>query len=768
MAPKKSQRTEKRHSLLQLQSIVQEVSRISDLSEASRILVTRVREAMRTDACSVYLRDPHDKSMVLFATDGLNPAAVGGVRLTAGEGLVGLVAMSGETINVHNAYRHSHFKLISGFGEERHRGFLGVPILLRGETLGVIVVQQLNARRYRDTDAAFLITIAVQLAGVIALAQASSSIDLDSKVGKRLEVHLDAVAGAPGVAVGVGTVVYSAADLDTIPDRFPEDKKAEENAFLSAIDKVTQKLRELQTDLGATLPPGDQALFDALAMMVSSQELVDATLSRIHGGNWAPGALRATIDEYVNRFAEMNDPYLKERGRDIRDLGRRILEQLLSPDVQQRQWPENSILIGEELGPIDLVKIPFDRLVGIVSGHGSVLSHLSILARAMGIPAIVGTAGIVSITELEGKQLIIDGYQGRLYVSPGIALRKEYSRLLEEEKALSRQLDNLRDLPAETTDGVRVSLFANAGIATDLSHSLAVGSEGIGLYRTEVPFMLCEQFPGEDEQQSIYRHILQTFAPRPVTLRTLDIGGDKTLPYFPVDEPNPVLGWRGIRFALDTPVILTTQLRAMMRASVGLNNLRILVPMISSVEEAEEVGLLIQQTWRQMVAEGEAVKCPLWGVMIEVPAAVLQADALTRISDFVSIGTNDLTQFLLAVDRSNERVGGRFDSLHPAVIKALEQVVLAGKQSDTPVSVCGQAAGDPAMALLMLGMGIRNLSVSASDLPRVKAVIRAFSFERAQKLLKDVRNLEKAGMIRDHLARALAESGLAGLLRAGN
>ena len=722
---------------------------------------------MRTDVCSIYLTEPSTGTLVLSATEGLNPAAIGKVRLDSEQGLVGLAATSSEPINVRDAARHPRFKLIPLCEETPYHGFLGVPVIHRGETLGVIVVQQAQERRYRDTDVAFLVTLAAQLAGVITLARVSGAVELVASDHRRNDSYVDAIAGAPGVALGVGVVAYSAAELESVPDRVPQDPHAEEAAFHTAVSQVVNELRRLQTDFGNTLLPEDLALFDALAMIASSDMLVEATVERIHAGNWAPGALRDTIDQYADQFMAIDDAYLRERARDIRDLGRRILAHLLQSGDAQRDYPARTILVGEDLGPIDLGKVPVDRLAGIISGHGSSLSHLAILARAMGIPAVVGTSGLVPLSQLEATALIIDGYRGRLYVNPPDAVRQEFSRLEREEQALSRELEHLRDLPAETPDGFRVALYANAGILADLTQSLSVGAEGIGLYRTELPFMLREQFPGEEEQRLLYRQVLEAFAPNPVTLRTLDVGGDKPLPYFPVNEANPALGWRGIRFALDNPVILVTQLRAMLRASVGLENLRILIPMVGSVDEAEEAVHLLQRSWQELTDEGVEVALPPCGLMIEVPSAVYQAAALAGCVDFLSIGTNDLTQYLLAVDRGNERVAARFDSLHPAVIRALQQVMEAGEQQYKPVSVCGQAAGDPAMAILLLGMGIHSLSLSAGDLPRIKSVIRTFSRAQAQSLLNEVLQMEKAAEIRKLLSAALVQAGLGGLVRAG-
>ncbi len=407
--------------LLSLQRIVQEVSTAPNLTEATRILTERISEAMHTDVCSIYLFDHSAQSLLLAASKGLNPTAVGKVYLGLDEGLVGLTATSSELLNVRDASKHPRFKLVPGCGEERYRGFLGVPIIHRGETLGVVVVQQATARRYRDTDVAFLITLATQLAGVITLSRASSSIDLLTHDQAKHDYTVEAIAGAPGVAIGVGAVVIISTDLDSIPDRVPEDILKEEAAFRAAVKDVVDELHRIQNGLAGVLLPEDSALFEALAMIASSDMLVDATVARIHAGNWALGALRETIAELANQFTQIEDPYLRERARDIQDLGRRILVHLRTAAVELRDYPKKTILVGEDLSPIDLARVPVDRLAGVISGHGSSLSHLAILARAMGIPAIVGTASLVPANELEGKELIIDGYRGMLYINPSKA-----------------------------------------------------------------------------------------------------------------------------------------------------------------------------------------------------------------------------------------------------------------------------------------------------------------------------------------------------------
>lgn len=343
----------------------------------------------------------------------------------------------------------------------------------------------------------------------------------------------------------------------------------------------------------------------------------------------------------------------------------------------------------------------------------------------------------------------------------------EFSRLAEEEKELYAGLSELRELRAETPDGVRIPLCANAGLVADIRPAIQAGAEGIGLYRTEVPFMIRDRFPGEEEQYLIYRQLLESFSPKQVTIRTLDVGGDKMLPYFPIEEENPYLGWRGIRVTLDHPEIFLVQLRAMLRASSGLNNLKVMFPMVSCVQEVEEALRLLRQAYREMIDEGSMVVFPKTGIMIEVPSAVYQIASLASKVDFISIGSNDLTQYLLAVDRNNSFVASMFDSLHPAVITAIRHVIDAVHLQNKKVSLCGEMASDPAAVIVLLGLGIDSLSMNAHSLPRVKWIIRNFTVERAKQLLGEVKAFEHGRDIRLHFEKALEDAGLGGLIRAG-
>ncbi|MDH5407320.1 MAG: phosphoenolpyruvate--protein phosphotransferase [Gammaproteobacteria bacterium] len=753
-----------------LRRIIQEVNSARNLDQALNIIVQQVKQAMAVDVCSVYLSNDVQQQHVLMASEGLREEAIGKIRLAFDEGLVSLVASRAEPVNLANAPEHPRYYYFPETGEEEFSSFLGVPIIHHRKVLGVLVVQTRNAECYLEDSVTFLITIASQLAGAIAHAAASGEIDrILAKKGSGTvddSKPLRGLPGAPGVGKGTAVVVYPMADLLAVPDRKIDDIEAEIEIFNKAVEKVRNDITDLASRLEKRLPAEDKALFDAYLMMLDGASLPGETIGYIRRGYWAPAALRETIMEHVKVFREMNDPYLSERADDVFDLGRRILAHMQSENIKVQEYPQDTILVGDEITATMLAEVPTEFLKGVVSVRGSRTSHVAILSRALGIPAVMGATDL-PVGRVDGCPIIADGYSGNVIVSPSKSVLKEYDRIIAEEAELTAELMELRDQPAHTSDGVHIPLYANTGLLSDISPSLQSGAEGIGLYRTEFPFMIRQRFPGEDEQYQIYRQVLEAFAPRPVYLRTLDVGGDKALPYFPINEENPFLGWRGIRITLDHPEIFLVQARAMMRASVGLNNLHILLPMISSVAELTDSILLLRQAHAELVEEGIDVVEPKIGVMIEVPSAVYLIDSLARRVDFFSIGTNDLTQYLLAVDRNNANVAELYDSLHPAVIRAIFHVVLGAKAHNIPVSVCGEMAGDPAAALLLIGMGVNSLSMSASSLTRVKWVIRNVSKKRALELLDEVMEMEDPQTIRQYLNSRFEVAGMGGLVRAG-
>lgn len=752
-----------------LRRIVQEVSSAPNLDAALEMIVQRVKQAMAVEVCSVYLTDPIQKEHILMATEGLRPESVLMVRLALDEGLIGLVASRAEPVNLKDAPTHPRYRYFPESGEEEYHGFLGVPIIHHRNVLGVLVVQHHAAEEFGEDSVTLLVTIAAQLAGAIAHAEASGEI-ATLKLLKRNATDdyrpLVGIPGAPGVGIGTAVVMYPMENLDAIPDRLASDIDLELRLFHDAVEQVKIDIRNVSDRLAEVLPSEDKALFDAYLMMLDGDSLVRTTEDRIRDGAWAPAALRDTVREHVRVFTDMEDPYLRERADDVRDLGGRLLRYLQEDPKQLPYLCDRAVLVGEEITATMIADAPHGKLAGIISARGSRTSHASILARALGVPAVMGVEEL-PVGRMDGSSVIADGYSGRVYVSPSETVRREYERVARDEAQLSEELNELRDLPCQTTDGVIIPLFANSGLLADITPIMNSGAEGIGLYRTEYPFMIRQHFPGEEGQRKTYRRILEQMAPCPVTMRTLDVGGDKALPYFPIQEDNPFLGWRGIRITLDHPEIFLVQARAMLRANVGLSNLNILLPMISNVWELDEALALLRQVYEELLEEGEQVTMPPLGVMVEVPSAVYQAENLARRVDFLSIGTNDLTQYLLAVDRNNARVADLYDALHPAVLRAMLQVVEGAARAGKPVTICGEMAGDPVATPLLIGMGLESLSLSVASLQRVKWVVRSFSQAQARDILQHVLSMENPRAIRRYLISVLDGAGLGALVRPG-
>lgn len=743
-----------------LRKIVQEVNAAKDLKAALSIIVQRVKEAMGSQVCSVYLLDPESNRFVLMATEGLNKRSIGKVSMAPSEGLVGLVGSREEPLNLEDAASHPRYRYFAETGEERYASFLGAPIIHHRRVMGVLVVQQKERRQFDEGEEAFLVTMSAQLAGVIAHAEATGSIRGLGRQGKGVqEAKFVGVPGAPGAAVGTAVVVLPPADLNVVPDRSVDDIDAELALFDKALGWVREDMQELSEKLATQLRKEERALFDVYLMMLEDAALGNEVRKVIRTGQWAQGALRQVVLDHVARFELMDDAYLRERASDVRDLGRRLLAYLQEERKTSLVYPDNTILVSEELSPAMLGEVPEGKLVGLISVTGSGNSHVAIFARAMGIPTVMGVVDL-PYSKIDGIKLIVDGYHGEVFTNPSELLSKQYADVVEEERQLTEGLDALRALPCETLDGHRMPLWVNTGLLADVARAQQRGAEGVGLYRTEVPFMINERFPSEKEQLATYREQLQAFHPLPVTMRTLDIGGDKSLSYFPIKEDNPFLGWRGIRVTLDHPEIFLVQTRAMLKASEGLNNLRILLPMISGTQELEEALHLIHRAWGEVRDEGTDVPLPPIGMMVEIPAAVYQTRELARQVDFLSVGSNDLTQYLLAVDRNNPRVADLYDFLHPAVLQALQKVVHDAHLEGKPVSICGEMAGDPAAAVLLLAMGFDSLSMNATNLPKVKWLLRQITQSKAKELLGQVMTMDNPHLIYSTLHLALRNLGL--------
>ncbi len=739
-----------------LRRIAQEIDLAGDLMSALNIVARCVREAMQVHLCRIYLVDHKQKCYVLMAFDNNDKLPVPSSSVALDDSLLGLVSQRVAPV--------AHLNLVGNDLSEK-LAFLGVPIVHHQQVLGVIAVEEANHRLFTEDEEAFLVTLAAQVAGTVVHAKEMGFVFKEG--AKPLEIKcLQGISAVSGVAIGTAKVVYPPADLDAVPDRSTNNIDEELQRFKDALDLAQKDIVQLQQKIEPVLPLEEQVLFSAYLQVLSSAELKDDVDEEIQKGQWAEGALRNVIKKHMMQFALMEDLYLRERAEDILALGQRILYHLQERSLEPTQYPAKTILIGEKLTAADLADVPEGALCGVISYSGSHNSHVAILARAFNIPTIMSATGL-AVTELEAKAVILDGYHGCLYVEPSMQLSKNYERWAKEEKELDRALQGLSNLPSQTVDGRAVSLLLNAGLMRDVGLSLNKAAEGIGLFRTEMSFMDKAKFPTETEQREVYRQVLQAFSPRPVTMRTLDIGGDKALPYLPIQEENPFLGWRGIRFTLDHPDIFLMQLRALLSASEHLENLQILFPMITSVEEVDEALQLLSRAYEEVKAQGLNVTMPKVGVMLEVPAAIFQIKALAERVDFFSVGSNDLTQYILAVDRNNTRVCSRFDVLHPAVLRTLQYAVERAHAYHKPISLCGELASDAVAAVLLLGLGFDQLSMNAGILLRIKWIIRTIPYARASALVQEVLALNNVSLIRTEVEKVLDEAGLGGLIRAG-
>lgn len=761
--------------LTTLKRIVQEMNQIPELEKALFRLTQRVKAAMQVDSCSLYLADNDACEFVLKATDGLHPDAVERVRIGFSEGLIGLVGQREEPLNIENAHQHPRFKHYPEVQEEQYNAFLGTPIIHQRRVLGVLTMQQADMRRFSEDEEAFLVTLAAQVALEISNAQIRGALTQQNNPSiSQQQRNVRGIAGSPGVAIGVGFSPKVKLDLRHYTVRRSSATATEIHLYRQAVEVTRKQVNLLSAGLEHSIPEDVRAIFQLYQHLLDANSLGREVEALIREGWDAASSLKMVVEDYAARFANMDDPYMQERAIDIIDLSNRILvnivahvngEEVVSPVPQVE-----SILVAEEVSAPMLAEFPRHLLKGIISTRGSNNSHAAILARALGVPAVMGCQNVTP-NLLVGKEILLDGYTGEVVVSPDKHVREGFVALIEEERLLSERIDAEADKPCETQDGFPIILYVNAGLSAEVEIQANHQGVGVGLYRTEIPFMLRQRFPSEQEQVEIYRQVLQGAPHQPITMRTLDVGGDKPLPYFPINEENPFLGWRGIRITLDHPDIFLIQIRAMLRASAGLRNLQIMLPMISSVSEVEEAKRLLDQALLEVTEEykqsAERIQRPQLGIMLEVPSVLYQLPQLAAHVDFFSVGSNDLTQYLLAVDRNNPRVSSLYNSYHPAVLTALYDIVTQADKLHTPVTVCGEIAGEPGGALLLMGMGYRRLSMNAYNLRRVNWVIRNSHLRECQQLTAMALTASSHQDVFHFLNKYLEQKGMGGLVRAG-
>ena len=762
--------------LTTLKRIVQEVNQIPVLDDAIGHLVKRVKETMSVDACSMYLADYGDKQLTLVATEGLAKSAIGVVKIGFNEGLIGLVGQREEPLNIDDAHHHPRFKHYDEVHEETFNAFLGTPIIHQRKVLGVITLQQEEKRRFSQNEEAFLVTLAAQIALEITNAEIRGSLRAQSNQNKALsQKNLRGVAGSPGLAMGIGHQPNIKIDLASWQVRRTDQISIAIDQYRQAVEQTRSEVDGLSTSLEGSIPEDVRSIFQLYHQLLDANSLGREVEAKIKQQEWDAGsALKLVVEAYAARFANMDDPYMQERAIDIIDLSNRILRNIVG--VQEgtnnhtsRTISKPSILLAEEVSAPMLAEFPRKFLAGIISIRGSNNSHAAILARAMGVPAVMGLDKVAPVL-LDGKSILLDGYSGEVIINPQRTIKAEFEQLIDEESELAERIESHANKPSVTTDDQPITLLINAGLSAELELQQMQGA-GIGLYRTEIPFMLRERFPSESEQYELYQQILQSAPQQEITLRTLDVGGDKPLPYFPINEENPFLGWRGVRLTLDHPEIFLVQIRAMLRASAGLHNLHILLPMITSVSEVDDANRLINQAYHEVNEElkslPQSVKRPRVGVMLEVPAVIYQISHLAKKVDFFSVGTNDLTQYLLAVDRNNVRVADLYSSYHPAVLNALSSIAQQCQLANTPVTVCGELAGEPGGAILLMAMGYRKLSMNAHNIRKINWVIRHANIAELNALLPDTLVCQHPSEVVELVNNYLNSKDLGGLTRAG-
>ncbi len=708
--------------LTRLREIVEKVAAAPRLSDLLDILVNETCQAMNTEVCSVYLADNDRRCYYLMATRGLNKPRGRTITLAFDQGIVGLVGRLAEPISLADAHTHPSFKYIPAVKEERFRFFLGVPIIHRRQLLGVLVVQQREHRQFDESEESFMVTLATQMAGILSQSQ------LNALFSQYRQTRIRALAAAPRVAIAQGWVDSSQPSLDQVYQASSLDSGHERERL--TLNESVAEFRRLSKRFTASAQKDSAAVFELYSHLLNDARLKRDLFAEIDGGAVAKWAVKLVIERFAEQFALLSDSYLRERAGDLRALGQRLLFHLDDSARNVVQWPSRFVLVADELSAALLAEVPQDKLVGVVVRDGAANSHAAILVRAMGIPTVMG-ADIQPLL-LNQRLLIVDGYRGELLVDPEPVLVQEYQRLVSEERELTRLAEDDVEQPAALKSGERIQVMLNAGLSAEHEQRLDNRVDGIGLYRTEIPFMLQNGFPSEEEQVAQYQGMLQLFPGKSVTLRTLDVGADKQLPYMPISEENPCLGWRGIRITLDQPEIFLIQVRAMLRANAATGNLSILLPMITSVDEIDEARRLIDRAGREVEdVLGYALPKPRIGIMVEVPAMMFMLPALVNRVDFLSVGTNDLTQYLLAVDRNNTRVAAMYDSLHPAMLQVLQKIISESARLGLACSLCGEMAGDPMGALLLAGMGYRTLSMNGRSVARKTASKSAIRWRRS-------------------------------------
>ncbi|WP_052341810.1 phosphoenolpyruvate--protein phosphotransferase [Salinarimonas rosea] len=711
---------------------------ISTQDRLDRIVVL-IAANMVAEVCSVYVLRA-DQTLELYATEGLNREAVHLTTMRADEGLVGLIAREAQPLALADAQTHPSFSYKPETGEEIYHGFLGVPVLRAGNTLGVLVVQNRTMRTYTEEEVEALQTTAMVLAEMVASGELQALAQPGADIAVRRPLYIQGVSLADGV--GLGHVVLHEPRV-VVKNLIAENPEAEVSRLETAIKAVRASIDEL-IERGDVGDGGEhREVLETVRMFAHDQGWLRRMREVVLTGLTAEAAVERVQSDTRARLLRQTDPYLRERLHDLDDLANRLLHQLVGRDfvTAAEALPDNAILVARSMGPAALLDYQRANLRGVVLEEGGPTSHVAIVARALGLPAVGEVENVTSLVE-QGDAIIVDGVAGEIQVRPRPDIEAAYAEKARLRAKRQEQYRALRDVPSVTRDGAAIELQLNAGLLVDLPHLEETGAAGIGLFRTEIQFMVAERMPSTAEQQKLYQAVLEQIGPAmPIVFRTLDIGGDKILPYMSqIEEENPALGWRAIRIGLDRPGLLRSQVRALLKASAG-RACAIMFPMVATVDEFVRGRAIVDREIAHLTRHGHTLPTRIEvGVMIEVPSLLFQMEEICKRADFVSVGSNDLLQFLFAADRENRQVASRYDALSVNALRAFRTIVEAAKGTTCRVSVCGEVASRPLEALALVGLGYRTLSMSPAAVGPVKAALIA----------------AEAGAIAEVLARELA------------
>lgn len=722
-------------------------------------VVAQIATSMMSEVCSFYVLRA-DGVLELYATQGLKKDAVHLAQLKMGQGLVGTIAATADPLNLSDAQAHPAFRFLPETGEEIYQSFLGVPILRAGRSLGVLVVQNTKERTFSEDDVEVMETTSMVLAEMIATGELKKVTRPGLELNMTRPISIDG--DGYGGGVGLGYVVLHEPRV-VVTNLLAEDIDLELERLEEAVGLLRVSIDDMLINRDIPAEGEHREVLEAYRMFANDRGWSRKMQEAVRNGLTAEGAVEKVQSDTRARMINLSDPYLRERLSDFDDLANRLLRQLtgFTPSAIAAGLPDAAIIVARNMGAAELLDYPRENIRGLVLEEGAVTSHVVIVAKAIGVPVVSQATGIASLAE-NGDQIVIDGDDNVVHLRPAADLQDAYANKVRFQAKRQEEFSALRDVEPISKDGVVCNLLMNAGLVVDLPQLRASGASGIGLFRTELQFMISSKMPKVGEQETFYRQVLSQAGSLPVTFRVVDIGGDKVVPYLrSAEEENPALGWRAIRFSLDRPGILKTQIRALLRASSGAE-LRIMIPMVTEISELEQTRKLINKEVEFLSGHGHKMPSKItFGAMLEVPSLLWQLDELMAAVDFISVGSNDLFQFITATDRGNARVSDRFSPLDAPFLRVLRSIVEKASETNTPLTLCGELAGSPMTAMALLGLGYRSISMSPAAIGPVKAMLLSLDIGKLQsELLAALRDTKSGRSTREFLINFAHENNI--------